>query len=449
MTTQTQDNACATGVWQKVLQRLKSDLGEQSYNIWLEPVRLVEVKNNLLTLSVPDQFYTDWIKDHYEDLIKNLWFEICGSEAVIEFSVREEAAKSHKRSARHLSPAKPKEDPLLNKRFRFENFIVGPSNQFAFAAMQAIAAAPAKSYNPFFLYGPVGLGKTHLLQALAQESAAKHPNLKIVYTSSERFMNQLISAIQNRQTAAFRSTYRAVDILLIDDIHFIAGKESTQEEFFHTFNTLYDAHKQIIVSSDRPPKEIPGLEERLVSRFGWGLIADIQPPDFETRTAILRKKLADENKTVPDDVISFIASKIKSNIRELEGAMIRVVAYSALVGEALSLQLAEKVLKDTVREEENKISIESIQEAVAKHFGIKVADLRAKTRNQRIVRPRQIAMYLVRKLTRSSLLEIGEYFGGRDHSTVIHSCGKVENALSNDEGERQIVRDIEARFKSV
>ncbi|MDD5085445.1 MAG: chromosomal replication initiator protein DnaA [Candidatus Omnitrophica bacterium] len=449
MTTQIQDNTCAAGIWQKVLQRIKSELSEQSYNIWLEPVRLVEAKNNLLVLSVPDQFYTDWIKDHYEDLIKNLWFETCGGEPAIEFSVREEAAKSHKYSARHLSPVKPKEDPLLNKRFRFENFIVGSSNQFAFAAMQAIATAPAKSYNPFFLYGPVGLGKTHLLQALAQEAAAKHPSSKIVYTSSERFTNQLIAAIQNRQTAAFRSTYRAVDILLIDDIHFIAGKESTQEEFFHTFNTLYDAHKQIIVSSDRPPKEIPALEERLVSRFGWGLIADIQPPDLETRIAILRKKLADENKTVSDDVISFIASKIKSNIRELEGAMIRVVAYSALVGETLNLQLAEKVLKDTVREEENKISIESIQEAVARHFDIKVADLRAKTRNQRIVRPRQIAMYLVRKLTKSSLLEIGEYFGGRDHSTVIHSCSKVENALSKDEGEKQIVGEIESHFKSV
>jgi chromosomal replication initiator protein len=310
--------------------------------------------------------------------------------------------------------------------------VVGPANRFACAASLAVAESPAKAYNPLFIYGPVGLGKTHLIQAVSHKLKQLHPHLKYCYMSSERFTNELIDAIRYRSTAQFRSKYRDMDVLLIDDIQFIAGKESTQEEFFHTFNNLHNNHKQIIITSDRPPKEIANLEERLSSRFAWGLITDIQPPDFETRAAILRKKSENECIEVPDDVISFIAEQIRTNIRELEGALIRVVAYSALEDTPVTLETAKSILKDMVKESMKTISVEMVQKSVSAFYSIPLSELRAKKRNKNIVLPRQVAMYLSRKLTNLSLPEIGNAFGGKDHTTVLHSCKKIENEILNN-----------------
>ena len=317
--------------------------------------------------------------------------------------------------------------------------MVGPSNSFAFAAAQAVAENPAKSYNPFFIYGPVGLGKTHLLQSITHEAQRKNPSLKICYLSSEQFTNELINSIRHHSSEAFRQKYRHVDILLIDDIHFIAGKVSTQEEFFHTFNTLHDHHKQIILCSDRSPKEISNLEERLVSRFAWGLITDIQPPDYETRVAILRKKLELESVEVPDDVVLFIAQEIKTNIRELEGALIRVVAYALLEDKMISLAVAKQVLKDMVKETIKTISVDMVQKEVAAYYRVTLVDLKNKKRNKNVVLPRQVAMYLTRKLTTHSLPEIGAAFGGKDHTTVLHAYKKIEkDCFTNPEVKKGI-----------
>ena len=317
--------------------------------------------------------------------------------------------------------------PNLNSRYTFENFVVGPSNRHAHAYSLAVAESPAKTYNPLFIYGGVGLGKTHLIQAICHQIKNKSPaNLKICYMASELFTNELIDAIQHRSTALFRQKYRNVDVLVIDDIHFIAGKESTQEEFFHTFNTLYDAHKQIIFSSDRPPKEIANLQDRLVSRFGWGLTTDIQPPDLETRVAILKKKIEREPVSVPDEVIFFIAQLIKTNIRELEGALIRTIAYSLLEEKPITLGLAQGVLKDLLKEPKKLITVDFIQRCVAEEFGISLPELKTKRRNKTIVLPRQVAMYLSRELTDFSLPEIGGFFGGKDHTTVLHSYNKIK-----------------------
>lgn len=427
--------------WNKIRQVLARELSEQSFKTWLDPVRCLDLDASSLTLGVPDSYYGQWLRTHYENLISSAVEETLGTALQIKYRVVEqprsvplknnEAAK-----ARFYGDTR---DSDLNSNYTLENFVVGPSNRFGHAAALAVCQAPARQYNPLFIYGPVGLGKTHLMQAIAHEIKKRYPDFRVLYISSEKFTNQLITAIQNRSTTQFRNKYRTLDLLLIDDIHFIAEKEATQEEFFHTFNTLYDAHKQIIVSSDRPPKEIPGLEERLISRFGWGLVTDIQPPDFETRVAILRKKMEKETVVVPDDVAFFIASKIRSNIRELEGALIRVVAYCTLTSKVLNLKLAQEILQDSLKEEEQKISIEQIQRLVAEYFHLKVSDLRAKRRSRSIARPRQIAMYLVRSVTSHSLPEIGEYFGGRDHTTVLHAFNKLSAEIKqNAQTKRQI-----------
>jgi chromosomal replication initiator protein len=317
----------------------------------------------------------------------------------------------------------------LNKRFTFDNFVIGSSNRFACAACQAVAESPSRAYNPLFIYGQVGLGKTHLIQSITHKIHTLHPSLKIEYMTSEKFTNELIDSIRNRAMNDFRQKYRTIDVLLIDDIHFIAGKESTQEEFFHTFNFLHESHKQIIITSDRPPNEINKLEERLSSRFAWGLITDIQPPDFETRVAILKKKMELETVVVPDAVISFIAEEIKTNIRELEGALIRVCAYGMLENKPVSLEMAQFILKDMVKEKTKHISVENIQKTVADYYNINLGEMRAKRRNRNIMIPRQISMYLCRKLTNLSLPEIGNAFGGKDHTTVLHSFRKIEKEM--------------------
>ncbi|MFZ5803084.1 MAG: chromosomal replication initiator protein DnaA [Candidatus Omnitrophota bacterium] len=434
---------------------LSAELSEQTFKTWLAPVQCLSFTETSLVLSVPDNYFGIWLKNHYESMLKSAAADILGKNYDIQYQVLEPSsppepspAVSAASLAKTEALASFVQELGLNRIYTFDQFVIGQNNRFAHAAAMAVCDAPAKNYNPLFIYGPVGLGKTHLMQAVAQEIKRRNPEFKILYITSEKFTNQLIAAIQTKTTQQFRNRYRTLDLLLIDDIHFIAEKESTQEEFFHTFNALYDAHKQIIVSSDRPPREIPGLEERLVSRFGWGLVADIQPPDFETRVAILRKKMEKETFSVPDDVAYFIASKIKSNIRELEGALTRVVAYCTLTGEPLVLRVAQEVLKASLKEEEKKIGMEKIQRVVSDFYGVTVSDLRSKKRNRSVARPRQIAVYLTRLLTDHSLPEIGEYLGGRDHSTIIHSFQKIEKELQENGKTKNEIEELKRKLST-
>ncbi|MBU1863035.1 MAG: chromosomal replication initiator protein DnaA [Candidatus Omnitrophica bacterium] len=446
-------------LWKKVRKIVQKDLSEQTYLAWIEPVSLYSFEHDIVTLEVPDSFFGTWLQERYHDLITSSFAVLLGKKPTIEYRIAEEKNKavleknlvgtiaSDKNIADNKQTTNVSAQNMKNAKYTFDTFVVGGSCQFAHAAAYAVSEAPAKKYNPLFIYGQVGLGKTHLLQAISYEAQKFNKNIKTLYLSSEKFTNLLISAIQNRSTVAFRQKFRHVGILLIDDIHFIAGKEATQEEFFHTFNDLYDAQKQIVLTSDRPPKDIPGLEDRLVSRFEWGLVTDIQPPDFETRVAILKKKMERETVVVPDDVAFFIASKIKTNIRELEGALIRVVAYSSLIGYPITLDLAKNVLKDTFTEEENNVTIDYIQQKTANYFNLKLSDMRTKKRNKSIAYPRQIAMYLVRSLTEHSLPEIGEYFGGRDHTTVLHAISKIEALCVTDEKTKRAVENILSTVK--
>lgn len=450
-------------IWSRALEYIKTGLNnEQVYNVWFSPIRFVALTPDTIKLEVPNKFFQGWLLDRYMDLIASSVGKSSGKELRVEFSLGESGDEEvldrpkmpdQKKDGRPFWPfAKPVSGAAkeigLNPKYTFESFIEGPSNRFARAASLAVSDSPAKAYNPLFIYGGVGLGKTHLMHAIAHRALQHSPKTKILYMSSEDFTNQLIGAIQNRTTPAFRAKYRNVDILLIDDIQFIAGKESTQEEFFHTFNTLFDAHKQIVVSSDRPPKEIHLLEERLVSRFEWGLVTDIQPPDFETRMAILKKKSEKETIALPEDVFYFLAEKIKTNIRELEGALIRVVAYAKLIGRDVSVALVKEVLKDMLIEGEKKVTIDLIQKKVSEYFDIKLSDMRAKKRSKTIAYPRQVAMYLARQLTDFSLPEIGDQFGGRDHTTVMHACDKVEGDLKSKEGFKKMIDNLILSLKS-
>lgn len=442
-----------SSVWSKAQEIIKKELNnDQTFNIWFNPIKFVQASQDTVILEVPNKFFKTWLLERYMNLLASGISKASGKELKVELALKEPSDDEAQQKSRAEEPKKEKpfwifgkerqgvaKEIGLNPRYTFEDFVVGPSNRFAHAASLAVSDSPAKAYNPFFIYGGVGLGKTHLMHSIGQRVNQKFPKSKILYISSEEFTNQLISAIQNRTTVKFREKYRNVDLLLIDDIHFIAGKESTQEEFFHTFNALHEAHKQIVVSSDRPPKEIRALEERLVSRFEWGLVTDIQPPDFETRIAILKKKSEKETIILPDDVLFFLAEHIKANIRELEGALIRVVAYAKLVGREVSCDMAKDVLKDMILEGEKKITIDLIQRKVSEYFDIKLSDMKAKRRSKAVVYPRQIAMYITRQLTDYSLPEIGDSFGGRDHSTVIHAYEKINNDLKAKSGLKELV----------
>jgi chromosomal replication initiator protein len=346
----------------------------------------------------------------------------------------------------HLMDIEPLELPL-NAKYSFETFVVGSCNQFAHAASQAVAEQPAKTYNPLYIYGGVGLGKTHLMHAIGHSIKSRNRHLRLTYISSEKFMNELINAIRYDKTLNFREKYRSIDILLMDDIQFLAGKERTQEEFFHTFNALYDAQKQIVISSDCPPREIPTLEERLHSRFEWGLIADIQPPDLETKVAILKRKAEIEKIDLPDNVALFIASKIKSNIRELEGSLVRLVAYASLKGRELDVDLAQEVLKNIIEEDDRQVTIEVIQRTVADHYGLRVSDLKSKNNSRSVAVPRQVAMYLCKHMTKSSLPEIGREFGGKHHTTVIHSVNKITDLYETDPDFHRLINSLNATLK--
>jgi len=422
--------------WEEALGDLKIKLGETTYATWIAPLKFSSQDNQNLDLEAPDQFFKDWVEKHYLKLIQEA-LQLKGLDNLLIKLVVNKSPDSP--TALNTPPeVNIKSSPgpgliNLNSRYTFENFVVGGANRHAHAYALAVANGPAKTYNPLFIYGGVGLGKTHLIQAICHQiKNNSSAGVKICYVSSEKFTNELIDAIVRRSTAAFRQKYRNLDVLVIDDIHFIAGKESTQEEFFHTFNTLYDAHKQIVFSSDRPPKEITNLQERLVSRFGWGLATDIQPPDLETRVAILKKKIEREPVNVPNEVIFFIAQLVKTNIRELEGALIKTIAHSLLEEAPITLQLTKEVLKDLFKEPVKLITIGFIQRCVVEEFGISLQDLKTKRRNKQVVFPRQIAMYLSRELTELSLPEIGELFGGKDHTTVLHSCKKIKENINNN-----------------
>ncbi len=427
------------------MEYLEGELSAVSIDRWFRNLTPSDVSDQTLTVDVPDDFFKNWIEEHYLELIYAGLKKSASPISQFKLKVvpRKITDVPSSPAPYERSSSEPRPDrPTLNTQCTFEEFVVGPSNRFAHAACLAVADRPAKAYNPLFIHGPVGLGKTHLMQAIGHEVMRRNSNASVLYITSEKFTNQLINAIQNQTTIKFREKYRSVDVLLIDDIHFIAGKEATQEEFFHTFNALHDNHKQIIVSSDRPPKEIINLEERLISRFEWGLVTDIQKPDFETRSAILRKKAIRHNLPVPDAVTNFIAEIVHSNIRELEGALMRVVAYAELTNLPVTLDLAQEVLKRVVQESEKKITLDFIQKKVSDYFSLRLTELMAKRRSKNIVLPRQIAMFLSRELTNHSLPEIGQSFGGRDHTTVMHACEKIRTDIEKDMSLKDMVNRI-------
>ncbi|ACX51178.1 chromosomal replication initiator protein DnaA [Ammonifex degensii KC4] len=433
--------------WKEILANLEKVVARHSFEHWLKPLRPVACANQTVYIAVPNHFSKDWLTQRYAPILKQAFSEALGMDLAVKFILAEEEPLYINLEAKNNSAVIT--PPQLNPKYTFENFVVGNSNRFAHAAALAVAEAPARAYNPLFIYGGVGLGKTHLMHAIGHHILSRRPDLKVAYVTTEKFTNEMIDALQMNRTQQFREKYRNVDVLLIDDIQFLAGKERTQEEFFHTFNTLYEAARQIVISSDRPPKEIPTLEERLRSRFEWGLITDIQPPDFETRVAILRKKAQLENVTVPDETLLFIADRIQSNIRELEGAFIRVVAFAALTNSPITPETAATVLKDIFHAPRKKeVTVETIQEVVAKYYNLKPEDLRGKKRHRAVALPRQIAMYLARELTDLSLPKIGELFGGRDHTTVLHACEKISAALKEDLKLQGVVSELINRIKN-
>lgn len=476
-------------IWDQTLSRLESEVAKPSFDMWLRRSKPVELNGETLYVSLPEDYMREWVEARYTGPIRRTLRQVVGkdwdlrwvtattsdespSTAVPESGSQEVAAAADpapkavdegpistgtsngRRGGRRSHTVvvdRPTDDVasgILNPRYTFDTFVVGSSNRFAHAASLAVAEAPGRAYNPLFIYGGVGLGKTHLMQAIGHHIIDQKPRARVVYVSTETFTNHLVDAIARKSTIEFRQRYRSVDALLIDDIQFIAGKEGTQEEFFHTFNALYEANNQIVISSDRPPKEIPTLEERLRSRFEWGLTADIQQPDLETRTAILRRKASSDGLTIPNEVLAYIADQIPSNIRELEGTLNRVIAFSTLHKLRLDLETATMALKDLVSTHRRRqISIEYIQQIVAEHYGIKVGEMRAQKRTRSVAFPRQVAMYLTRELTDSSLPKVGEEFGGRDHTTVIHACDRINTEIQADPSFQATIRDLIDRIR--
>jgi chromosomal replication initiator protein len=427
-------------LWEQILARIETKVNRHVYYTWFRPTSFMSDDRTSVTVRVPNSSFKDWLTKHYSGLLSEAITEIKRPTLAIHYIVDavdvpsiplgpEEAAALDNEPA---PPPIPSGSAGLNPRYTFDTFIVGSSNQFAHAACRAVAEAPSRSYNPLFIYGGVGLGKTHLMHAVGQYVLQHDRNVKLTYISSERFMNEMINAVRYDRVLDFRARYRSVDVLLVDDIQFLAGKEGTQTEFFHTFNALYDSQKQIVLSSDCPPHEIPSLEERLRSRFEWGLTADIQSPDLETKVAILKKKAEAEAVPLPDNVAMYIAGKIKSNIRELEGSLIRLIAYASLTGQEISLSLTQEVLKNILDHDPRALTIEVIQKFVADYYNLKLVDLKSRNNSKSVSTPRQIAMYLCKSLTHASLPEIGRSFGGKHHSTVIHSIRKVEDLRKKD-----------------
>lgn len=430
-------------IWEKALELIKTELTQISFDTWIKTVITpISIDNSTITLKVPEDFYKNMITSRYAILIKNAIKQVTSKEYDLVFITDLEQKERNINSSNNTQSSTLNSNHL-NPKYTFDTFVIGENNRFAHAASLAVAESPGRAYNPLFLYGGVGLGKTHLMQAIGHFITQQNPELKVLYVTSEKFTNELISAIKDDKNKEFRALYRNIDVLLIDDIQFIAGKERTQEEFFHTFNTLYEANKQIIISSDKPPKDILPLEDRLKSRFEWGLIADVQAPDLETRIAILMKKAQIEKLDVPQDVLNLLANRIASNIRELEGALNRIVAYSTLTNRTLNADFAEEALKNIINELHNqKLTSELIIKVVSKHFDITPEELKSSKRNRDIVFPRQIAMYLCREIANLSLPKIGDDFGGRDHTTVLHAYDKINNDMKTSPELATTIDDI-------
>jgi chromosomal replication initiator protein len=433
--------------WQQVLQFVEKKVNQQSYNTWFKPTQLIKYDEKALYVRVPNGYFQEWLNDHIDVVIEAAKLAGFNDISVVYIVEKAPVEVADAPTQRHLDFDSI--DNTLSPRYNFDSFVVGSSNQFAHAAAVAVAEKPSKAYNPLFMYGGVGLGKTHLMHAIGQAIKLHNKELKLAYVSTEKFTNELINAIRYDKLLGFRERYRNNDVLLIDDIQFIAGKERTQEEFFHTFNALYDTQKQIVISADCPPREIPTLEERLHSRFEWGLIADIQPPDLETKVAILKKKAARQDIALPDTVALYIASKIKSNIRELEGALIRLIAFCSLRGSDINLQMAQETLRDLLAPGEKPITVEMIQKSVADHFGMRVQELKSKNNSKSVAVPRQICIYLCRNLTQASLPQIGRDFGNKHHTTVLHSIKKVEKLRQQDQQVNKVIETFLETFKQL
>ena len=454
-------------IWDQVLSRIEDQVGKHSFSTWFKPTSLLLDGGNSLSIRVPNLLFVEWLPKHYSVVLAEALRDVGRADVKLVFVPDAPGGREASRPAAFApeirttsraqadAPPQPENDDVpaepraggLIPRYTFDSFIVGPSNQFAHAACRAVAETPSRSYNPLFIHGGVGLGKTHLMHAIGHYVVQHHPSLSLLYISSERFMNEMINAVRFDRILDFRSRYRGVDVLLVDDIQFVSGKEGTQNEFFHTFNALHDAQKQIVISSDRPPHEIPALEERLRSRFEWGLIADINPPDIETKAAILKKKAEGEAVPLPDSVAMFLASRIRTNIRELEGSLIRLIAYASLTGKPLTIELAQDVLKNVLAHDDKAVTIEQIQKFVADYYQLKLNELKSRNNSKSVAMPRQVAMYLCKTLTHASLPEIGRSFGGKHHSTVIHSINKVEDMRKKDSDFDKQVQNLLQHFK--
>lgn len=431
-------------IWQGVLRELKERVGKQNFDTWIKPIRMCDGGRGEVLLEVPNKFFRDWVAEHFLAEIRQTMTTRLPQNIRVTLRVNQELQTNQDADKpEEKERARPKRFNNLMPKYNFENFVVGASNQFAHAASLAVANQPGEHYNPLFIYGGVGLGKTHLINAIGNRIMQRRAALKILYLTSESFMNELIGSLRRDLMDEFKTRFRNIDVLIVDDVQFIAGKERTQEEFFHTFNSLYDLHKQIVITSDKFPKEIPDLEDRLRNRFEWGLIADIQPPDMETRVAILQKKAEAEGISLPHEVAIFLATHIYSNVRELEGSLTRLGAFSSLTKAPITVELATEVLQNILKQSQREVTIENIQKTTCEHFNIKVGDLKAKRRTRSVALPRQVAMYLCRKYTSTSFPAIGEKFGGRDHSTVIHASKAIERRIKEDPHMQATIEKLE------
>ncbi|MDO9288851.1 MAG: chromosomal replication initiator protein DnaA [Thermodesulfovibrionales bacterium] len=437
-------------IWEKSLSIIEEKVGSNIFELWFRPIKPLQIKEQQVTLEVPNRFFKEWIEDYYPILVNEVIEKILGHPVTLKYKISEKEAPDIKRMEAKLENRKTRlasRGIYLNPKYTFENFVSGPSNQFAQAAARAVSDSPGKVYNPLFIYGGVGLGKTHLLSAIGNNVIDSKHDYNVLYVSSEQFTNEVVSAIRHGKTEELKKRYRNVDLLLIDDIQFVENKVQTQEELFYTINTLYEKQRQIVISSDRPPKEIKSVTDRLRSRFSMGLIADIQAPEFETRVAIIHKKAAMERINLKEDVVNFIAAKIKTNIRELEGGLIRLGAQAALTGSPIDVEMAKNILKDFIQDDEKPITVEHILKTVCEYFGLKMQDIKARKRTKEVALPRQIAMYLSKQLTGGSLSDIGKNMGGKDHATVIYACKQVEYKKSKDENFNRMIETLLHKIK--
>jgi chromosomal replication initiator protein len=437
-------------IWNNSLLKIEEKIGQNVVDLWFRPIKLSQVKEQQITVDIPNRFFKDWIEDNYPDIIAESIGSILGYAVTVRFKVAEKPDPAVKKMDMRLENRRQKlanRGIYLNPKYTFQNFVIGPSNEFAHAAAKKVAEAPGRIYNPFFVYGGVGLGKTHLITAIGNAVIDKRPDIAVIYASAEQFTNEVVSAIRHEKMGDLKDRYRNVDLLLLDDIHFIANKTQTQEEFFHTFNAIYERQRQIVISSDRPPKEIGAVTDRLRSRFSMGLIADIQPPELETKVAILQKKAETEKIYVPADVAYYLASTVKSNVRELEGCLIRLGAQASLTGRPITRDMAKDILRDLIEEDDRPVTTDHIQKIVCDHFAIRVADMKARKRTKEVALPRQIAMYLSKQLTNLSLNDIGKNFGGKDHATIIYACKQIEDKRSKDEAFNRMVENLSRKIK--